>query len=206
MAKSKSSKIWLKEHFSDKFVKSAQKDGFRSRAAYKLLAINEKEKLFRQNMLVVDLGAAPGGWSQAVAKFIGAGKIVAVDLLAMPSLPKVSFVQGDFLENDTVDKVFALLNNEFADIVISDMAPNLTGIKSTDQANVMELANKALVFAKKVLKPSGNFLIKVFQGEGCAEFRNILCASFNSVKICKPEASRQRSQELFLLAKNYKNI
>lgn len=205
MNKSKSSGRWLQEHFSDQYVNRARQEGYRSRAAYKLLEINNKAHLFKSGMTVVDLGAAPGGWSQVAEKLIGpTGKIIAVDILAMDSLPNVTFIHGDFTSPEIVTAVLTKLDNNPVDLVLSDMAPNMSGIKDVDQARILAVLTVALDFAKKVLRPGGNFLAKIFQGEGSKEFQLELKKLFQEVKVLKPEASRERSAEFYLLAKNFR--
>ncbi len=205
MARSKTSKQWLREHFSDSYVKKSQEDGYRSRASYKLLEIQEQDKLIKPGMTVVDLGAAPGGWSQVAAEIVGPrGTVVASDILAMDALPDVTFIQGDFTENAVFEQILAVLQDEGADLVISDMAPNLSGMKDIDQPRSMYLAELALDLAKSILKPEAYFLVKVFQGEGFNEFRQDLLANFAQVKTRKPGASRQRSAEQYLLAAGFK--
>ncbi len=205
MARSKTSKKWLQEHFADAFVKKAQKEGYRSRAAYKLLEIQNKDKILKPGMTVVDLGAAPGGWSEVAAKFIQpGGKVVALDILPMDAMPDVVFIQGDFTEEETYNLLLRQVENKPVDVVISDMAPNTSGIKVVDQAKSMYLAELALDFAKQVLKPGGVLVTKVFQGTGFEEFLRDLRAVFKQVKTRKPEASRSRSNEIYLLAKDFR--
>lgn len=201
MARSKSSNRWLKEHFSDDYVKRAQKAGYRSRAAFKLLEIQEKDRLIKPGMTVVDLGAAPGGWSQIAKQLLkGQGEIFALDILPMDPIDDVKFIQGDFQEEAIIKQLLDLMGGQKADLVLSDIAPNISGIKSSDQARAMYLAEIALVFAEKVLKPEGVFLVKVFQGEGFQEFLKRMRVTFKKVKTRKPKASRERSKELYLLA------
>ncbi|ETI61786.1 23S rRNA (uridine(2552)-2'-O)-methyltransferase RlmE [Marinomonas profundimaris] len=205
MARSKSSNSWMKEHFDDPYVKKSQQDGYRSRASYKLMEINDKDKLFRPAMRVVDLGAAPGGWSQVAAKLVGdKGTIVASDILEMAPLPGVSFVQGDFTEQEVYEAILAEIGEEKADLVISDMAPNMSGNNSADQPQAMYLVELALDMAAQVLRPGGNFLVKVFQGEGFDEYLKTMRAQFESVITRKPDASRARSREVYLLGRQYK--
>jgi 23S rRNA (uridine2552-2'-O)-methyltransferase len=206
MSKSKSSKQWLQEHFSDNYVKRARQEGYRSRAAYKLLEIQEKYHIMRKDMIVVDLGAAPGGWSEVVAKIVGKkGKVIASDILPMESIPNVKFICGDFAGDEVMPILLEYINGCTVDLVISDMAPNISGIRCADQAKSMQLAELAFDFAKKVLRYNGAFLIKVFQGEGVDQFRQDLVRNFITVKMCKPEASRSRSTEIYLLALGYKD-
>ncbi|MGO2353328.1 MAG: 23S rRNA (uridine(2552)-2'-O)-methyltransferase RlmE [Marinomonas foliarum] len=205
MARSKSSNNWMKEHFDDPYVKKSQQDGYRSRASYKLIEINDKDKLFKPAMRVVDLGAAPGGWSQVAAKLVGDhGTIVASDILEMAPLPGVRFVQGDFTEQEVYEAILSEIGDEKADLVISDMAPNMSGNSSSDQPQAMYLVELALDMAAQVLRPGGNFLVKVFQGEGFEEYLKTMRAQFGSVVTRKPEASRARSREVYLLGRQYK--
>lgn len=195
----------MKEHFDDPYVKKSQQDGYRSRASYKLIEINDKDKLFKPAMRVVDLGAAPGGWSQVAAKLVGDnGTIVASDILEMSPLPGVSFVQGDFTEQEVYEAILAEIGDQKADLVISDMAPNMSGNSSSDQPQAMYLVELALDMAAQVLRPGGNFLVKVFQGEGFEEYLKTMRAQFESVVTRKPDASRARSREVYLLGRQYK--
>jgi len=205
MARSKSSARWLDEHVNDPFVKQAQKDGYRSRASYKLLAINEKDKLIRPGMLVIDLGSAPGGWSQVASKLVGAGgKVIASDILPMDSLPDVEFIQGDFTEDAVFEQILRAINDNPVDVVISDMAPNLSGIATADQAASIYLIELALDMAQQVLKPRGSFIAKAFQGEGYEEFVKQVREHFDTVLIRKPEASRSRSREVYVVGKGFR--
>ncbi len=205
MARTKSSARWLKEHFNDPYVKRAQKEGYRSRAAYKLLEIQERDKLFKPGMVVVDLGAAPGGWSQVAANLVGhKGKIIALDILPMPALGGVDFIQGDFREEEVMQVLLQKLQGAQADLVISDMAPNISGMSGIDQPRVMYLAELAIEFAQLVLRPEGCFLIKLFHGEGFDDFLLNLRKLFKQVVIRKPQASKSRSSEVYLLAKGLK--
>jgi len=199
-----SSRRWLREHFDDPYVQRAQREGLRSRAAFKLEAIDAKDGLLRPGMTVVDLGAAPGGWSQyAARRLAGRGRIVALDVLAMEPLAGVEFLQGDFHEQETVDRLQALLGEVRVDLVMSDMAPNISGMKAVDQPRVMYLAELALMLAGEVLAPGGDFLVKTFQGEGFDELLGTLRQTFGKVLVRKPESSRTRSREVYLLARNY---
>ncbi|MCZ2721130.1 23S rRNA (uridine(2552)-2'-O)-methyltransferase RlmE [Marinomonas sp. 15G1-11] len=205
MARSKSSERWMKEHFDDQYVKKSQQDGYRSRASFKLLEINEKDKLIKHGMKVVDLGAAPGGWSQVVAKLIGdSGTIVASDILEMAPLPGVRFVQGDFTEQEVYEEILSEIGDMKADLVISDMAPNMSGNTASDQPQAMYLVELALEMATIVLRPGGNFLVKVFQGEGFDDYLKSMKSEFASVITRKPDASRARSREVYLLGRQYK--
>ncbi len=204
MARSKSSDGWLKEHFDDEFVARAQQEGYRSRATYKLLEINEKDKLLKHGMTVVDLGAAPGGWSQIVADIVGEeGMVVALDILAMDPLPGVEVLQGDFQEEEAFNHLLATLDGRPVDLVMSDMAPNMSGMRSVDQPRAMYLCELTLDLARNVLKPGGNMLLKLFQGEGSDEFVKECRKNFRKVVIRKPAASRARSREVYVLALNY---
>jgi 23S rRNA (uridine2552-2'-O)-methyltransferase len=205
MARSKSSARWLDEHVNDPFVKQAQKDGYRSRASYKLLAINEKDKLIRPGMLVIDLGSAPGGWSQVASKLVGTGgKVIASDILPMDSLPDVEFIQGDFTEDNVFEQILQAINDNPVDVVISDMAPNLSGIATADQAASIYLIELALDMAQQVLKPKGSFIAKAFQGEGYEAFVKEVRNHFDTVVIRKPEASRSRSREVYVVGKGFR--
>ncbi len=202
MARSKTSAAWLNEHVHDHWVHMAQKDGYRSRAAYKLLEINDKDKLIRPGMVVVDLGSAPGSWSQVAVNLAGdKGRVFALDILEMNPIPGVDFIQGDFRDDDVLDRFVELLDGRLVDLVISDIAPNMSGMSTIDQARSAHLCELALEFACQHLKPGGNFLVKVFQG---SEFNNYLKAmreSFSEVVSRKPKASRDRSTEIYLLGK-----
>ncbi len=201
MAKSKSSE-WMRRHVSDVFVKQAQLQGYRSRAAFKLLEIQAKDKIVKPGMTVIDLGAAPGGWTQVVANMLGDnGRVIATDLLPMDSYPNVEFFQGDFREPEVFDQIQQLLGDKKADLVISDMAPNISGIKAIDQPKAMYLAELALDLAVKMLKPEGDFLVKVFQGEGIDSFRRETMTIFSQVMTRKPQASRAESREVYLLGR-----
>ncbi len=204
MARSSSSKQWLKEHFDDAYVKRSQEEGYRSRASYKLKEIQDKDSLLRPGMTVVDLGAAPGGWTQVAAELVGDdGRVIASDILTMDSLPGVEFIQGDFTENEVLEQILSAIGEDRADLVISDMAPNMSGMRAIDQPRVMYLAELALDLARTVLKPEAYFLVKVFQGAGFDEFHRQLQASFKAVKSRKPKASRSRSREIYLLGSRF---
>ncbi|MCI0510070.1 23S rRNA Um-2552 2'-O-methyltransferase [Chromohalobacter marismortui] len=201
---SKSSASWLKEHFDDRYVQRSWQDGYRSRASYKLLEIDAKDTLFKPGMTVIDLGAAPGGWSQIAAEKVGAkGCVVASDLLEMDALAGVAFVQGDFTEMDVLERVLAALDGRRVDLVMSDMAPNMSGMAAIDQPQAMYLAELALDLARQTLSPGGRFLAKVFQGEGFDAYLKELRGSFRKVTTRKPEASRARSREVYLLADGF---
>ena len=205
MAKSKSSKGWLKEHFDDQYVKMSKEDGVRSRAVYKLKELDEKDKLLKPGINVVDLGAAPGGWSEYAAKKIGdKGLIIATDILSMDYLDGVTFIQGDFREDRVLESILNQLENNSADLVLSDMAPNISGVDSIDQPASMYLVELALDFAMQTLAKNGRFLVKVFQGAGFDEYLKSVRTSFNRVKIRKPKASRARSREVYILAEGFK--
>lgn len=205
MARSKSSERWLREHFDDTFVRQAQALGLRSRAAFKLLEIDRRDRLFRPGMTVVDLGAAPGGWAQVAADRVGAqGRVVALDLLPIEPLPGVSVLQGDFTEQATLDRLLAELDGRAVDLVLSDMAPNMSGMKAVDQPRAALLAELALDCARQVLRPGGDLLLKMFQGEGFDALLAELRTAFARVVVRKPQASRARSREVYLLARNYR--
>lgn len=205
MSRSKTSKRWLREHFDDIYVKKAQQDGYRSRAAYKLLEMQEKDRIIKPGMTVVDLGAAPGGWSQVAARLVGHnGQVIASDILEMDAIPGVHFLQGDFRENDVYQQLLTLIAERPVDLVISDMAPNMSGTDAVDQPRAMYLAELALEMAAQVLKPDGSFLVKVFQGEGLPEYRRQLQQRFATLNTRKPEASRARSRETYLLARGFR--
>jgi 23S rRNA (uridine2552-2'-O)-methyltransferase len=198
-------KNWMQEHVSDAYVKRARAEGMRSRAAYKLDEIAVRDRLLKPGMVVVDLGAAPGGWSQVAAGRVGPrGRVIALDILEMPSLPGVTFLRGDFRDDATLVELERVLAGQRADLVLSDMAPNLSGIASSDQAQSLELAELALDFALKHMKPKGNFLVKTFQGAGFEEYLRSLRGRFSAVAVRKPEASRDRSREVYLLGKGLK--
>lgn len=201
--KSSSSRRWLREHFSDPYVKQAQQAGYRSRAVYKLLEIQERNKLFKSGMTIVDLGAAPGGWAQLVKEFVGdKGQVIALDILPMEAIDGVEIIQGDFTEQKTLDALMLVLADKKVDVVLSDMAPNLSGIDSVDQPRSIELAELALDLALKVLDKQGTFLVKVFQGAGIDEYLVEIRRHFKKVVIRKPKASRGRSREVYVLARN----
>ncbi len=205
MARSKTSKKWLDEHVNDPYVKKAQADGYRSRASYKLLEINEKDKLFTTGSIVMDLGSAPGGWSQVVAPLVGdTGRVIASDILPMTPINDVDFIQGDFTEESVYNQILEVLGNDRVDLVVSDMAPNMSGVNTTDQYSSMYLVELALDMAKNVLKPGGHFCAKVFQGVGYEEYVKEVRSAFNKVLVRKPSASRPRSREVYLVAKNFK--
>jgi 23S rRNA (uridine2552-2'-O)-methyltransferase len=205
MGRSKSSHRWLQEHNKDHYVKRSQQEGYRSRASYKLLEIQEKDRLFKPGMTVVDLGSAPGGWSQVAVKLVGdKGRVVASDILPMDSIAGVDFVQGDFTEEAVFEEILQLLDDGQADLVISDMAPNMSGMKAVDQPRAMYLVELALDLASQVLKPEGVFVAKVFHGEGFDSFLQEVKSRFQRVVTRKPDASRSRSREVYLVARGLK--
>lgn len=195
----------MEEHVSDQFVKRAEKDGWRSRAAYKLIEIQDEEKFLKPGMVVVDLGAAPGSWSQVVSEIVGdKGKVFALDLLEISPMPRVEIIRGDFTAEEVLIELEKMLNGSQVDLVISDMAPNISGIKAVDQAKWLGLAELAFDFCHENLKRNGSLLVKCFEGSGTQGFRESLRQAFNSVKVKKPAASRDRSSEFFLFAKGKK--
>jgi len=205
MARTKTSKKWLDEHVNDPYVKKAQIDGYRSRASYKLIEINEKDKLIRPNSVVMDLGSAPGGWSQVVAPWVGdSGRVIASDILPMDGIVGVTFIQGDFTEEAVYKQIVRELNGEKVDVVVSDMAPNLSGVNTTDQYSSIYLVELALDMARNVLKPGGSFCAKVFQGVGYEEYVKDVRSSFEKVLVRKPAASRPRSREVYIVGKGFK--
>lgn len=206
MGQSKSSQRWLREHFSDEYVRRSREDGYRSRACYKLIELDEKYHLLKPNMCVVDLGAAPGGWSQVVVERTGqSGKVVASDILEMDPITGVDFLCGDFTEDRVYDELYSRIGGEGADLVISDMAPNLSGVKGVDQPRLMELVELAMDFAQRTLKLGGSFVTKIFHGEGFDDFVKNSRQHFDQVRICKPRSSRSRSSEVYIVAQGFKN-
>lgn len=212
MAKSKSSKGWLKEHFDDEYVRRSQKDGYRSRAIYKLIEIDQKDRLIKPGMTIVDLGAAPGGWSEYCVKKLGKqGKVIALDILPMEPIDGVTIIEGDFREDSVFEALMAVMNsgsadNFKADLVISDMAPNISGMGSVDMPRAYYLCELALDLARQALKPGGSFLVKLFQGEGFEAYSKELKSSFSKVVMRKPKASRPRSREIYALATGFKVV
>jgi 23S rRNA (uridine2552-2'-O)-methyltransferase len=205
MARSKSSASWLSRHLSDPFVKQAQKDGYRSRSAYKLIELNEKDKLIRPGMRILDLGSAPGGWSQVAGRIVGAkGRVLATDILPMDALLNVDFIQGDFTEDAIVQQLLDWLGGGRFDLIVSDIAPNITGISSADQASSIYFLELALDTVCKTLKPGATFVAKMFQGSGSDQYLKELRAHFDKVLIRKPAASRKESREVYLVAKGFK--
>lgn len=204
MRRTKSSKRWLQEHFDDAYVKKAQAEGYRSRAVYKLKEVDEKELLLKPGMTVVDLGAAPGGWTQYVSECLqGRGCIVALDILPMDSLPDVTFIQGDFREEQVLQELMNVVPEHGVDLLLSDMAPNMSGSSAIDIPRAMYLVELAFDFAESMLKPGGTLLVKVFHGAGFDALIKQARSSFAKVTIRKPSASRSRSKETYLLAKGY---
>ena len=207
MVSSKSSKKWLEERARDKYVKKSKQAGFRSRASFKLLEIQEKDRFIQPGMIVVDLGSAPGGWSQAAKILVGdKGSVLATDILPMAPISGVKFIQGDFTEDAVFEDLIERVGGESVDLVISDMAPNITGIRAIDQPGSMHLAQLALDFARSILREGAYFLVKVFEGEGIGEFKQVLASEFEKVKVRKPKASRSRSREFYLLAEKYRKL
>ncbi|SIS42327.1 23S rRNA Um-2552 2'-O-methyltransferase [Thalassolituus maritimus] len=205
MARSKSSADWLKEHVDDIWVQKAQQDGYRTRASYKLIELDDKDKLIRPGSVVVDLGSAPGGWSQVVAKRVGEkGLVIASDILEMDAIADVTFIQGDFTTEEVYDQLVDVIDGRPVDLVISDMAPNMSGMSSIDQPGAMYLVELALDMARQVLKPNGSFVAKVFQGEGFDAYLADMKQSFAKVMIRKPKASRARSREVYIVAKGFR--
>lgn len=206
MARSKSSNRWLEEHVNDPYVKKAQVDGYRSRASYKLLELIDKDRLIRPGMTVLDLGSTPGGWSQVVAPLLGKqGKTIASDILPMDPIADVIFIKGDFTEQEVFDAILAQLDNDKADLVMSDMAPNISGVDAADQASSMYLVELALDMAVAVLKPGANYVAKVFHGEGYDQYLKDMREHFDKVVVRKPDASRSRSREVYVVGKGFKS-
>ena len=209
MAKSKSSKTWLKEHFDDEYVRRSQQDGYRSRAIYKLIEIDQKDHLVKPGMTIIDLGAAPGGWSEYCVKKLGKkGRMIALDILPMEPIDNVTIIQGDFREDDVFEELMNVMQdgnieNSQADLVISDMAPNISGMGSVDMPRAYYLCELALDLARQVLKPGGGLLVKLFQGEGFEAYNRELKSSFSKVVMRKPKASRARSREIYALATGF---
>lgn len=204
MPRTKSSKRWLEEHFDDVYVKKAHAEGYRSRAVYKLMEVDKKEKLIKQGTIIVDLGAAPGGWTQYVSEKInGKGTIIALDILPMDPLPGVEFIQGDFQEDEVLQQLTNLIPPGGVDLLLSDMAPNMSGTPEVDIPRAMYLAELAFDFGDKMLKPGGTLFMKIFNGSGVEELIKLARQKFEKVVIRKPAASRSRSRETYLLAKGY---
>ncbi len=205
MGRSKSSKGWLREHFDDPYVKKAQFEGRRSRALFKLDEMANKDKLFKPGATVVDLGAAPGGWSELAIEKVGhKGQVFALDILPMDPIAGVTFIQGDFREESVLTQLLEAMGENKADLVLSDMAPNISGMSAVDQPRAMYLVELALDLARQVLKPGGGLLVKIFQGEGFDQYLAEVRKAFSSVKVRKPDASRARSREVYILAKGFK--
>jgi 23S rRNA (uridine2552-2'-O)-methyltransferase len=205
MPRTKSSASWLSRHLSDPFVKQAQKDGYRSRSAYKLIELNEKDRLIRPGMRVMDLGSAPGGWSQVAGRLVGAkGRVLATDILPMDGLTNVDFIQGDFTDDAVVQRIYEWLAGEKFDLIVSDIAPNISGIASADQGRSIYFLELALDTVCKTLKPGATFAAKMFQGSGSDEYLKELRKHFSKVSIRKPEASHKESREVYLVAKGFK--
>jgi 23S rRNA (uridine2552-2'-O)-methyltransferase len=205
--RTRSSARWLAEHASDPYVKRAHAEGWRSRAAFKLEEIQRSDRLLRPGMTIVDLGAAPGGWSQYAVRLLGGrGRVIALDLLPMPALPGVEFLQGDFGEEQTLERLRAVLAGSQVDLVMSDMAPNMSGMADVDHDRSMHLVDIAVDFAAATLRPGGDLLIKAFQGRDFQPLVARLRRSFESVKLRKPKASRARSAELYVLARGYRLV
>lgn len=207
MSRSKSSQRWLKAHFADEFVKRARREGYRSRAVYKLAEIQRKDRILKPGMVVVDLGAAPGGWSQYAARLLqGRGRLVALDLLPMEPVPAVQFLQGDFSETEALENLMETLQGRPVDLVMSDMAPNISGVDAVDQPRSMYLAELVVDFAGDVLCEGGNLLFKAFQGEGFDGLIRALRGQYGAVRIRKPAASRPGSREVYVLARHYRPV
>lgn len=204
MAKSKSSKSWLKEHFDDEYVRRSQQDGYRSRAIYKLIEIDEKDHIIKPGMTIIDLGAAPGGWSEYCVKKLGKnGTVVALDILPMDPIEGVVIIEGDFREDAVFEELMSVMHDQKADLVISDMAPNISGMGSVDMPRAYHLCELALDLARQVLCPGGGLLVKLFQGEGFEAYSKELKTSFSKVVMRKPKASRPRSREIYALATGF---
>ena len=206
MAKSKSSKNWLNEHFNDEYVKQSQKDGYRSRAVYKLKEIDEKDNLIKAGSTIIDLGAAPGSWCEYVVRRLkGKGRIIALDILPMDPMDGVEIITGDFLENSVFEQLLNTLGSDQPDLVICDMAPNMSGQQAIDIPRAMYMAELALDLSQQVLKPGGGLLVKLFQGEGFDDYIKQMRENFSRVVMRKPKASRARSKEVYGLAMGFKS-
>jgi len=205
MKRSKSSARWIEEHENDEFVLKARREGYRSRACYKLIEIDDKYRLLRPGMTVVDLGAAPGGWTQVALKKVGAkGCVIGLDLLEIEPLPGASLIQGDFTADEALNELMAVLDGRAVDLVISDMAPNLSGMKDIDQPRAMYLVELAVDFARQVLRPGGAFVAKCFEGSGIGEVRQEISKEFKQLTNFKPKASRGKSREIYLLGRDFR--
>ncbi len=205
MSKSKSSRQWLDRHVNDEYVKKAQLEGYRSRAAFKLLEIQEQDRLIKPGMNIVDLGAAPGGWTQIAKKMVGnSGQVIALDILPMEPISGVEIIEGDFREDGPLNRLHEILVGKPVDLVISDMAPNVSGMTAVDQPRAIYLCELTLEFARESLKPGGVMLVKLFQGAGSDQYLKDVRSSFKKVVIRKPKASRPRSREVYLVAEGYK--
>jgi 23S rRNA (uridine2552-2'-O)-methyltransferase len=204
MKRSKSSREWLERQRNDEYVKKATAEGYRSRAAYKLKEIQARDRVFAPHMTVVDLGAAPGGWSQVAVEYVGKGNVLALDILPIDPIEGVDIILGDFREQAVHDELLQRLNNRQVDLVISDMAPNFSGIRGVDIPRAIYLAELALDFAQEVLEPNGSLVVKLFQGEGFTEYVHMLKMAFKSVVVRKPKASRSESSEVYVLALKFK--
>jgi len=204
MARSKSSTRWLQEHFDDEYVKRSQKEGYRSRAVYKLKELQDKDRLIQHGMTVLDLGAAPGGWSQYAVELVGKnGRVIASDILPIDPLPFVEFIQGDFTEERILNDILELVGNDKTNVVISDMAPNLSGNDAIDQPGSIYLCELALDISRRILTENGSMVVKLFQGAGSDEYLKEVRQNFQQVKIRKPKASRARSREVYVVAQRY---
>jgi 23S rRNA (uridine2552-2'-O)-methyltransferase len=205
MARTKSSSEWLRRHVNDPFVKQAQIDGYRSRSAYKLVELDKKDRLIKPGMRIMDLGSAPGGWSQVAGRLVGKkGRVLATDILPMDPIPNVDFIQGDFTDEAVVAQLLGWLEGGRFDLIISDIAPNITGIDSADQAGSMYFLELALDTVRQTLKPGANFVAKMFQGSGSDQYVKELRTSFEKVLIRKPAASRAESREVYIVAKGFR--
>ncbi len=205
MSRSKSSGRWLREHFDDEYVSLAHREGYKSRAVYKLKELDKKDAIFHQGMTVIDLGAAPGGWSQYAAERVGTtGRVIACDILPMDPVPGVVFIEGDFTESAILETILATVGSEKVDVVISDMAPNISGVSVVDQSRSIYLVELALELSREVLKTGGSLLVKMFQGEGYDGYLQVLRRDFGRVLSRKPKASRGRSREMYVLARGMK--
>jgi len=205
MSRTKSSSAWLQEHQSDHFVQQSKKDGYRSRAVYKLIELHEKDQLFRPGQFVIDLGAAPGGWTEYASQFCQTeGKLIAVDLLPIDSVAGANIIQGDFTDQIILDRIMEIVDNQVVDLVLSDMAPNISGMESIDLPKSMYLAELAFELAKDVLKPDGSFVVKLFHGEGFEALIKSFRQVFKAVRLRKPNASRSRSREVYAVCSGLK--